>query len=84
MLLNEAKMIIADKNTKKSLLRAMPEQEDALLEENFNLNVDSDEIVELDVIEQLKSNIHKLKELQARLKFMNDDLQSIIVSRKKR
>ena len=39
--------------------------------------------VELDVIERLKSNIYMLDDLQSRLGFMNQELESLLRNRKK-
>lgn len=39
--------------------------------------------VELDAIERLKSNILMLDDLQQRLRFMNNELESILGSKKK-
>ena len=39
--------------------------------------------VELDAIERLKSNIMMLDDLQERLRFMNNEIESIIGSKKK-
>lgn len=39
--------------------------------------------VELDAIERLKSNILMLDDLQQRLRFMNNEIESIIGSKKK-
>ena len=39
--------------------------------------------VELDAIERLKSNILMLDDLQNRLKFMNNEIESIIGTKKK-
>ncbi len=42
-----------------------------------------DRDVELDAIERLKSNLIMLDDLQQRLKFMNNELESIIGTKKK-
>lgn len=41
-----------------------------------------DDSIELDAIERLKSNIMMLDDLQKRLRFMNDELEHVIGSRK--
>ncbi len=43
-----------------------------------------DESVELDAIERLRSNIVMLDDLQNRLRFMNNELETLLGTRKKK
>ena len=43
-----------------------------------------DETIELDAIERLKSNIIMLDDLQNRLRFMNNELETLLGTRKKK
>lgn len=44
----------------------------------------ADESIELDAIERLKSNIVMLDDLQNRLRFMNNELETLLGTRKKK
>lgn len=67
--------------TRQESVRVLTSNQDRLAHESdFELptRYEDDYRVELDVIEQLKSNIAMLDDLQKRLRFMNNELETLI------
>lgn len=71
-------------NTQLKAVKDAPLNQEEALKQSFELptRYEDDHRVELDVIERLKFNIAMLDDLQQRLKFMNDELENVIGSRK--
>lgn len=71
---------IKDKENKKEINQAASQPVSSSYERAKHYE---DESIELDAIERLKSNILMLDDLQKRLSFMNNEIQSIIGTSKK-
>ena len=75
-------MGLREEKTKESLNAAQEALEQSFKKYIPQPILEEEEVVELDVIEQLKANILMLGELQSRLRFMNDELHNVIGTKK--
>ena len=73
-------MGLREKTRQESMKVVTAHQDRLATEPNYELptHYEDDHRIELDVIEQLKSNIAMLDDLQKRLHFINNELETII------